>query len=81
MEWKKNKALSYFIRSCRKKELKKAKGNILECESYLEQVKSVFEQVQGINLSESVSTLLTHIDNFNNTLNGKDTFNMDNIKE
>ena len=70
-----------LLEAVEKKELKKAKGNILECESYLEQVKSVFEQVQGINLSESVSTLLTHIDNFNNTLNGKDTFNMDNIKE
>jgi hypothetical protein len=41
----------------------------------------MFEQVQGINLSESVSASLTHIDNFNNTLNGKDTFNMDNIKD
>ena len=70
-----------LLEAIEKKELKMAKGNILECESYLEQVKSMFEQVQGINLSESVSASLTHIDNFNNTLNGKDTFNMDNIKD
>lgn len=34
-----------LLEAVEKKELKKAKGNILECESYLEQVKSVFEQV------------------------------------
>ena len=30
---------------------------------------------------ESVSTVLSYIDNFNNTMNGKDTFNIDSIKE
>ena len=54
---------------------------ILECESYLEQVKKEFEKVLRISISESVSTLLPYIDNFNNILNRKDKYIMDNIKE
>ena len=30
---------------------------------------------------ESVSTLLSYIDNFNNTMNGKNSFTMNHIKE
>ena len=70
-----------LIEEVDRKEYKKEKGNILECESYLEQVKKEFEKVLRISISESVSTLLPYINNFNNALNGKDTFNMDYIKE
>ena len=46
-----------------------------------EQAKTAFEQILNLPKYESVAALLSHIDNFNNTMNGKDTFNMDNIKE
>jgi len=71
----------FYIEEVSKKDLKKVKGNILEIEDYLEQAKTAFEQILNLPKYESVAALLSHIDNFNNTMNGKDTFNMDNIKE
>ena len=71
----------FYIEEVSKKDLKKVKGNILEVEDYLEQAKTAFEQILNLPKYESVAALLSHIDNFNNTMNGKDTFNMDNIKE
>ena len=49
-------------------------------ESYLKQVKESFEQIVTLPKYESVSTLLEFIGNFNDTMNGKDTFNMEHIK-
>ena len=71
----------FYIEEVSKKDLKKVKGNILEIEDYLEQAKTAFEQILNLPKYESVAALLSYIDNFNNTMNGKDTFNMDNIKE
>ena len=48
-------------------EYKKAKRNILEFESYLEQVKKEFEKVLRLSISEPISTLLPYTDNYNNT--------------
>lgn len=72
---------SIFIEAVDKKTLKKAHKNILEVESYLEQTKEAFLTIQKENMGESVSTLLAHIDNFNNTLNGEHAFNMETIKK
>ena len=82
-KWKEKgiKLNPFYIEEVIKKDLKKVKGNILEVESYLEQAKPAFEQILNLPKYESVAALLSHIDNFNNTMNGKDTFNMDNIKE
>ena len=82
-KWKEKgiKLNPFYIEEVIKKDLKKGKGNILEVESYLEQAKTSFEQILNLPKYESVAALLSHIDNFNNTMNGKDTFNMDNIKE
>jgi hypothetical protein len=55
--------------------------NILEVETYLNQVKKAFEQILELPKYESVSTLLPFIDNFNNTMNGKDSFNMKYIED
>lgn len=71
---------SFIVEEVNRKELRKHNGNILDVEDYLEEVKNVFLTIQKENVSESVSSLLKYIDNFNNTLNGKDTFNMDNLK-
>ena len=71
----------FFIDEVTQKDLRKAKGNILEVEHYLEDAKTAFQKILNLPKYESVAALLSHIDNFNNTMNGKDTFNMDNIKE
>ena len=71
----------FYIGEVTKSDLKKVKGNILKVEHYLEDAKAAFEQILKLPKYESVAALLSHIDNFNNTMNGKDTFNMDNIKE
>ena len=71
----------FLLDSIAKSDLKKVNGDILQLESYLEQAKTAFEQILNLPKYESVAALLSHIDNFNNTMNGKDTFNMDNIKE
>ena len=54
-----------LIEEVDKKVIKKFKGNILEVEFYLEQVKTVFEQILNLPKYESVAALLSHIDNFN----------------
>ena len=71
----------FYIEEVSKKDLKKVKGNILEVEDYVKQAKEAFEKILNLPEYESVSTLLPYIDNFNNVMNGKDSFNMDNIKE
>ena len=81
-KWKdKGIKLSPFLLEDYKKEVKKVKDDILQLEPYLEQAKTAFEQILNLPKYESVAALLSHIDNFNKTMNGKDTFNMDNIKE
>ena len=82
-KWKEKgiKLNPFLLEQVSKKDLKKVKGNILEEETYLEQAKTAFEKILNLPKYESVAALLSHIDNFNNTMNGKDTFNMDNIKE
>ena len=81
-KWKdKGIKLSPFLLEDCKKVVKKVKGDILQLEPYLEQAKTAFEQILNLPKYESVAALLSHVDNFNNTMNGKDTFNMDNIKE
>ena len=82
-KWKEKgiKLSPFYLETLSNKDLKKVKGNILEAEDYLEQAKTAFEQILNLPKYESVAALLSHIDNFNNTMNGKDTFNMDNINE
>ena len=75
------KLKSIFIEDVPRRDLKKANNNILKVDFYLEQVKNVFDEILKIKEFESVSGLQCHIDNFNNTMNGKDSFNMDNIKD
>ena len=72
---------SFLLETVSNKDLRKAKYNILDVEDYLEQAKEAFEKILKLPKYESVAALLTHIDSFNNTMNGKDMFNMDNIKK
>ena len=82
-KWKEKgiKLSPFFMEEVDKKVLKICKGNNLEVESYLEQDKNAFEQSLNLPKYESVAALLYHKDNFNNTMNGKDTFNMEYIKK
>jgi len=80
-KWKEKGIIKFFLlEDYKKEEVKKVKCDILQVESYLEQAKTAFEQIQNLPKYKSVSALLSHIDNFNDTMNGKDTFKMDNIK-
>ena len=71
----------FFLEQVCKKELKKVKGNILEVEDYVKQAKEAFEKILNLPEYESISTLLPYIDNFNNVMNGKDSFNMKYIED
>ena len=63
------------------RDLRKAKDNILEVDYYLEEVKELFSRILKIPKYESVSTVLSYIDDFNNAMKGKDSFGMNHIKE
>ena len=63
----------FFLEEVGKRELKKVKGNILEVEDYVKQAKEAFEKI--LNLPEY------DIDNFNNVMNGKDSFNIEYIED
>lgn len=71
----------FLLEAVNEDDLEDANDNILEVESYLKQVKQSFEQIQNLPKYESVSTLLSFIGNFNDTMNGKDTFNMEHIED
>ena len=71
----------FFLEQVGQRDLRKANDNILEVDYYLDQVKDLFSKILKIPKYESVSTLLSYIDNFNNTMNGKDSFDMNHIKE
>ena len=71
----------FYIDEVSKKDLKKVKGNILEVEDYVIQAKEVFEKILNLPEYESISTLLPYIDNFNNVMNGKDSFNKEYIED
>jgi len=75
------KLYPFFLEQVGSRDLRKVNDNILEVDYYLEQVKDLFSRILKIPKHESVSTLLSYIDNFNNTMNGKDTFDMNHIKE
>ena len=70
----------FLLEAVHPNDLDDVDDNILEVESYLKQVKKSFEQILTLPQYESVSTLLEFIGNFNDTMNGKDTFNMEHIK-
>ena len=71
----------FLLEAVHPNDLEDVDDNILEAESYLKQVKEGFDQILKLPKYESVSTLLAFIDNFNNTMNGKDTFDMKHIKD
>ena len=71
----------FLLQAVHPRDLEYVDDNILEAESYLKQVKKSFEQILTLPKYESVSTLLAFIDNFNNTINGKDTFDMKHIED
>jgi hypothetical protein len=60
------------LKLSKKKKLKKVK-NVLYIKDYLDQAKEAFLKIQKEN------TLLGHIENFNNTINGEDIFNIRSI--
>ena len=71
----------FLLEAVNEDDLEDANDNILEVKSYLIQVKQSFEQIQNLPKYESVSTLTSFIGNFNDTMNGKDTFNMEHIED
>ena len=71
----------FFLESVSSRDLDEIDDNILKVETYLNQVKEGFEQILKLPKYESVSTLLPFIDNYNNIMNGKDTFNMKHIED
>jgi hypothetical protein len=71
----------FLLEAVNEDDLEDVNDNILEVESYLKQVKQSFEQIQNLPKYESVSTLTSFIGNFNDTMNGKDTFNMEHIED
>ena len=75
------KIYPFYLEQVSLRDLRKAKDNILEVDYYLEEVKDLFSRILKIPKYESVSTLLSYINNFNNTMNGKDSFDMNHIKE
>jgi hypothetical protein len=71
----------FLLEAVHPRDLEDVDDNILEAKSYLDQVKEGFDQILKLPKYESVSTLLAFIDNFNNTMNGKDTFDMKHIED
>jgi len=82
-KWKERgiKLNSFLLETVSRKDLRKAKYNILEIEDYLEQAKEAFEQILNSEKYESISTIIPHIDNFNNKINEKDTVNIKELIE
>jgi len=82
-KWKKFgiKLNSFCLKQVTDDDLEEVNGNILEEKTYLKQAKTAFEQILNLPKYQSVASLLTYIDNFNNTMNGKDAFNMENIRK
>ena len=70
----------FLLEAVNEDDLEDVNDNILEVESYLKQVKQSFEQIQNLPKYESVSTLLSFIGNFNDAMNGKDTFDTFNME-
>ena len=68
-----------YIPTFDKKTLKKNKGNILNVEDYLEEVKNSLQTLSSTKNEQSISTFIKYIDNLNMALDGKMNFDAQGI--
>jgi hypothetical protein len=68
-----------YIPTFDKKTLKKNKGNILNVEEYLEDVKNSLQNLSSDKNEQSISTFIKYIDNLNMALDGKMNFDAQGI--